>query len=197
MTLVPLGELAILVRGLKHPVAVATWINDVRPNGVSEAVPAYDTLGLYFDEAPDFESVRAILLERDQLPDPVIGRKLEVPCSYDGEDLAEVAERSELAVEQVIELHANHAYKCFALGFSPGFAYLGYLDERLVLPRRAEPRRSVPAGSVAIAGRQTAVYPSSSPGGWWLLGTTTMRLVDIEAGFYAIQAGDEVRFVPA
>jgi KipI family sensor histidine kinase inhibitor len=97
----------------------------------------------------------------------------------------------------VIDLHAGRDYRVGALGFSPGFAYLGELDERLALPRRATPRTHVPAGSLAIAERQTAVYPQASPGGWHLLGRTAQRLFDPhQQPPCPLAVGDRVRFLP-
>jgi KipI family sensor histidine kinase inhibitor len=122
---------------------------------------------------------------------------VELPVLYDGEDLPEVAGRLDLTIPEVIALHAGRDYDVFAIGFLPGYPYAGYLPPELSgLPRRGEPRVRVPAGSVAIAGRQTAVYPAESPGGWHLLGRTPLRIVDVEAGEFPIRAGDRIQFVP-
>ena len=97
----------------------------------------------------------------------------------------------------MIAIHSSLDYDVFAVGFLPGFPYAGYLPPALSgLPRRDSPRLQVPAGSVAIAGRQTAVYPRQSPGGWHLLGTTPLSIVQVEAGYFPIQAGDRIRFQP-
>ena len=102
-----------------------------------------------------------------------------------------------LRTDEVIALHAGRDYVVFAVGFLPGFPYAGYLPPELSgLARRAEPRLAVAAGSVAIAGRQTGVYPSESPGGWHLLGRTPLRIADPEAGRFPIRAGDAIRFQP-
>lgn len=195
MTLEPLGDLAILVRELDDPISCARLLNAELPLGLVEAVPAYDTLGLYFSDTPD-----PVLVEQHLASlavQPTVGGKLvEIPCLYDGPDLLEVAELAGLTKQEVIDLHSGREYRCYAVGFSPGFAYLGYLDDRLVLPRLSEPRLKVPPGSVAIAGRQTAVYPTQSPGGWWLIGSTNMTMVDMKQGYFAIEPGDRVRFVP-
>ncbi len=96
-----------------------------------------------------------------------------------------------------MELHASVTYRVFLLGFVPGFAYLGTLPEALALPRRGSPRSRVPAGSVAIAGRQTAVYPSATPGGWHLIGRTDARMWDVTAESPSLlRPGQRVRFVP-
>lgn len=129
-----------------------------------------------------------------------VGPVVEIPVRYggeDGPDLVDVAERTGLTPALVVELHAATTYEVLFLGFSPGFAYLGPLDDRLQLPRLAVPRVRVPAGSVAIAGGQTAVYPSASPGGWRILGRTAMPLWDPRVDPPArLSAGDRVRFVP-
>jgi KipI family sensor histidine kinase inhibitor len=124
------------------------------------------------------------------------GETLRVPVVYDGADLDEVAALTGLTRAQVVERHAAGSYVVAYLGFSPGFGYLTGLDESLHVPRRDSPRTSVPAGSVAIAGPYGAVYPSSSPGGWRLLGRTSLRLWDPERDPPSLlQPGARVRFV--
>ncbi len=125
------------------------------------------------------------------------GRLHEVPTLYAGPDLAEVAQRCGLSEDDVIARHSGRDYQVGAIGFMPGFAFLGELDERLALPRRSTPRTSVPAGSLAIAERQTAVYPQASPGGWNLIGRCLWRVFDARAEPPCLLApGDRVRFVP-
>ena len=124
-------------------------------------------------------------------------RLVEIPTTYDGPDLAEVARRSRLSIDELIALHAGREYQAYFLGFLPGFAYCGRLDARIEAPRLERPRERVPAGSVAIADGQTAVYPLDSPGGWRLIGRTALVMFDPArepAAF--ISAGDRVRFVP-
>jgi len=121
---------------------------------------------------------------------------IEIPVRYDGPDLAEVAEWTGLTQDELIEKHCSRTYRAYMTGFAPGFTYLGDLDEALVLPRRTSPRVRVPAGSVAIAGAQTAVYPLVTPGGWHLIGTTSMAMFDPARDPPArVRAGDSVRFV--
>ena len=121
----------------------------------------------------------------------------EIPVWYAGLDLAEVARACGLTVERVVELHCAVEYQVGAIGFAPGFAYLGELPEALALPRRASPRLTVPAGSLAIAERQTAIYPQASPGGWHLLGLCPWRLFDVRRSPPCpLGLGDRVRFVP-
>ena len=108
-----------------------------------------------------------------------------------------MANRTGLSTAEVISLHSEMDYRVFVTGFVPGFAYLGELDERLSLPRREAPRKRVPAGSVAIAERQTGVYPASTPGGWHLIGTTTEKMFDPGRSRPALLCvGDLVRFDP-
>jgi inhibitor of KinA len=116
----------------------------------------------------------------------------------DGPDLDEVAALHDLRPADVVALHADATYRVFMLGFAPGFGYLGPLPAELVTPRRATPRERVPAGSVAIAGAQTAVYPFATPGGWRLIGRTDQRMWDLAQRSPALlRPGDSVRFEPA
>jgi KipI family sensor histidine kinase inhibitor len=173
------------------------------PRGVLEIVPAYATIGVWFDPlARDPADLTAELLARagdprldDQSP---TGREWRIPVRYDGPDLRDVAERVSLRPAEVVALHTARAYHVFLLGFVPGFAFLGTLDPELVLPRRASPRTLVPAGSVAIAGVQTGIYPLDTPGGWHLIGRTDVRLWDPSRNPPALFAvGDTVRFEAA
>ncbi|MFF4651546.1 allophanate hydrolase subunit 1 [Streptomyces sp. NPDC001380] len=126
------------------------------------------------------------------------GPLLEVRTVYDGADLAEVAALWGVAVEEAVRIHSSVEYRVAFCGFAPGFGYLTGLPERWSVPRRATPRTSVPAGSVAVAGPYTGVYPQASPGGWRLLGRTGLRLWDPGRQPAALLApGTRVRFVPA
>lgn len=173
------------------------------PSGVLEAVPTYASLLVIYDHgALPYAQLRDTLLAlaRDLPASNPPGRLIEIPVLYDGEDLDEVATTCGLDKDAVIELHSGRDYSALMLGFSPGFAYMGFVDERLRLPRRKTPRTRVPAGSVAIAGPQTGIYPRTLPGGWNLLGRTTVPLFDplVEAGKAPsrLMPGDRVRFVP-
>jgi len=144
---------------------------------------------------PELEAAASAALAGDDAP---AGRLVEIEVRYDGADLAEVARLARLSPEEVVELHAGSGYTVAFVGFLPGFAYLLGLDARLHVPRLAEPRTRVPAGSVAIAGPYSGVYPHESPGGWRLLGRTAAALFDAERTPPALLAvGDRVRFVPA
>ena len=168
------------------------------------AVPAYASVVLRFDplriEPAKAETFAAELIARGEfmLVTPTTPRRLvEIPTTYDGPDLAETAERSQLTVEELVALHSKREYTAYFLGFMPGFAYCGRLDPKIVSSRLERPRERVPAGSVAIADGQTGVYPFASPGGWRLLGRTELAMFDPGAAEpVRISAGDRVRFVP-
>ncbi|MFP9230090.1 5-oxoprolinase subunit PxpB [Pectobacterium cacticida] len=127
-------------------------------------------------------------------------RNITIPVVYGGEagpDLTEVAAHSGLTVRQVVEAHTAVQYVVYFLGFQPGFAYLGGLNETLHMPRRAEPRLRVPAGSVGIGGAQTGIYPLATPGGWQLIGRTALTLFNPQTmPPTLLRPGDNVRFLP-
>lgn len=185
------------VRALDHR------LRDASLAGVLEAVPTYASLMVIYDRRiVPYPELRDLLLghARDLPASNPPGRLIEIPALYDGEDLEETAASCRLTSDTVIELHSDRDYSVLMLGFSPGFAYMGFVDERLRLPRRKTPRTRVPAGSVAIAGPQTGIYPRTLPGGWNLLGRTTTPLFDPAAsaaeGPSRLMPGDRVRFVP-
>lgn len=166
--------------------------------GVHDVVVAREDVAAYFDRTIDpAESFAAPIAALATLPDddaPV--RTVELAAIYDGEDLAEVATATGLAVDEVIRRHREATYVVETMGFAPGFAYLAGLDPRLALPRRATPRTRVPAGAIAIANELTTVYPFDSPGGWHLLGRVAgVRMFDDHGAL--LQLGDRVRFVEA
>ncbi|QJD59795.1 5-oxoprolinase subunit PxpB [Pseudomonas sp. gcc21] len=174
-------------------------------NQLIDLVPSYTTLMLHYDlrqldEHAACTLVTAALEALQPLPPEQAGRRHEIAVWYDkavGPDLGRLSDLTGLRVDQVIALHSGHEYQVFALGFAPGFAYMGLLDEQLATPRLSTPRKRVPAGSVAIAERQTAAYPLASPGGWNLVGRTPAPLFDRDReGYSLLQPGDRVRFVP-
>lgn len=205
---VPLGDSAItLVFGEaigaeahQRVRAAASALAGARPHGVTEIVPAYTTVSIWFDPlVRDQDDLADELFALTRAAPPVeehqAPREWRVPVRYDGPDLAEVAERTGLSVADVIARHTGRTYQVYLLGFVPGFAFLGELDPALVLPRRSPPRQRVPAGSVAIAGAQTGIYPLETPGGWHLLGRTELQLFDPGRTPPALfQPGDRVRF---
>lgn len=165
-----------------------------------DLVPSYTTLMVQFDLAPDVARLRALQALEGLQPDAsTAGRRHEIPVWYHasvGPELPVLAARSGLSEAEVIGLHSGRDYPVFALGFAPGFGFMGLVDERLASPRLSTPRKRVAAGSVGIAERQTAAYPAVSPGGWNLIGRTPVRLFDREReGYSLLQPGDRVRFV--
>ncbi len=197
----PLGDRAFLAHFSSEPAAGA-WAATVRDRhwpGVTDVVLAYRAVGVFADpekaELVDLETrLRQIAPTEDTRPH---GKRVVIPVLYDGVDLEDVAAKLALHPAEVIELHSQVEYDVFAIGFLPGFPYAGYLPPALAgLARRDSPRVRVPAGSVAIVGRQTAVYPVESPGGWHLLGTTPLCIADLESGYFPIRAGDRIRFEP-
>lgn len=170
-----------------------------------ELVPSYTSVLLIFDVLKtDHQQIAAQLLDASAMlfrPATIAtGNIIELPCYYSletGPDLVEVAAMHQLRVAELVRLHSNQSYQVYAIGFAPGFAYLGFINERLQTPRLATPRPQVAAGSVAIADRQTAVYPAASPGGWRLLGNCPTPLFDLNASpMMPFSVGDTVRFVP-
>lgn len=169
-----------------------------------DLVPSYTTLMLHYDgqqlsEAAALRRVQAAFEGLQPASTRIQGRLQQIPVWYDasvGPDLPHLAQFSGLSEREVIARHCAHDYSVFALGFVPGFAYMGLVEPELAAPRLSTPRQSVPAGSVGIAERQTAVYPLVSPGGWNLLGRTATRLFDPQRDGYSLLApGDRVRFV--
>lgn len=176
--------------------------------GVIEIVPAYTAVTVFFDPlAANPDLLRAKLAElaaavpvspSSRLTPAPPSRLVTIPVRYDGPDLAHVATATGLSEAEVIRRHSEREYRVYLLGFAPGWAYLGDLDPALVLPRRPAPRTRVPAGSVAIAGAQTGVYPLVTPGGWHLIGSTSVVMFDPAREPAALlKAGDRVRFLPA
>ncbi|WLH86395.1 5-oxoprolinase subunit PxpB [Pseudomonas sp. FP2338] len=167
-----------------------------------DLVPSYTTLMVHYDLTALSPAQARELIDQaltDLQPQAQGSGQCHVlPVWYDlsvGPELTLLSQRSGLSVEQVIERHSTHEYQVFALGFAPGFAFMGLVDEILATPRLNTPRKRVAAGSVGIAERQTAAYPVVSPGGWNLIGRTPTKLFDRERdGYSLMQPGDTVRF---
>jgi len=172
-------------------------------SGVVETVPTFRSLMIYFDPLviARAELERAVTGLLDRGPGSAIEATLwRVPVCYEGEfapDLDEVARLTGLTPGEVVAMHSGTRYHVYMLGFLPGFPYMGDLPQELALPRRADPRLRVPAGSISIATTLTAIYPYESPGGWHLIGATPIRLFDPERSRPALLApGDSVVFDP-
>ncbi len=179
-------------------------LKSLRPVGIVDLIPTYRSLFIEYDPWQcSFEQLLLVvedaIRERRVLPSDDAS-VLEIPVCYGdhfGPDLDELAATHRLSGEEVTRIHCSPVYTVYMIGFSPGFPYLGGLDERLITPRRKEPRRMVPAGSVGIADRQTGIYPLESPGGWQIIGRTPMRLFDLtKPEPFLLNAGDRVRFIP-
>jgi KipI family sensor histidine kinase inhibitor len=172
--------------------------------GIEAVVGSYCTLLLHYNPLQvGFQELTTLLLGLEKtLGQAAIAktRTVDIPVSYGGEfgpDIGFVAQHSGISINEVIILHSAADYYIYAIGFAPGFCYLGGLDPRLHAPRLTAPRQNVPAGSVGIAGHQTGVYPLASPGGWRLIGRTPLRLFAPERQQPLLyQAGDTIRFRP-
>lgn len=179
--------------------------------GFKEVVPAYTTLTIHFDlkgvmqsnlkgqstveKISNYINSLAILVDKS-----MVQQKFDIPVCYDDEfglDLSELSKGSGLPVEKIIHLHASNTYTVFMIGFAPGFPYMAELPTALHCKRKSTPRKKVPAGSVAIAGNQTGIYPFETPGGWQIIGRTPLKLFDGARQMPSLlQAGMQIKFMP-
>ena len=210
MTIVPASDRSLLVTFAEeisleaHHQVVRLTSSLAGIRGLLNLHPAYASVLVEFDPRRrthnDVETIIREHLERSAQFDPPSPRTIEIPVRYGGEfgpDLEDVARHTGLTPERVVELHSSAEYLVFFVGFATCFPYLGGLPPELATPRLSVPRKQVPVGSVAIAGNQAGIYPLSSPGGWRLIGRTSLRLFDIDQSPPALlQMGDRLRFVP-
>jgi inhibitor of KinA len=203
----PLGDTALLAElGSRLDTALNTRCIALaaalrKRRDVRQAVAGYASVTVHFD--PDQAtvgslgaSIKRLAAKRPKVEVP--GRLHRIPVVYDGEDLADVMDTLKLSRDELIAMHTRPIYRVFLVGFVPGWAYLGPLPEELYLPRRKTPRMQVPAGSVAIAGRQTGVYPLPTPGGWHLIGRTSVKLFLPDSDPPCLfRSGDRVKFFAA
>ena len=184
--------------------ALAARIRDASPQWLRDLVPAYATLAVFFDTAAINANAAREWLHAQCLDDysdaqADAPRVVNIPVRYGGafgEDLDNAAAELDMTAQTLISRHSAALYTVAMIGFAPGFPYLSGLDPSLALSRLATPRTRVPAGSVAIGGAQTGIYPRESPGGWRLLGRTPLRLFDPQRASPSLLApGDHVRFV--
>ena len=210
--IVPAGDSSLVVefearidpRINARALALAGLLREAAYPGVRDVVTAYRSVTIYFDPfRTDLPRVVGDLgrMARETADHPAAdGPLVRIPVCYGGAygpDLEHVAALAGCTAAEVVALHQATVYRVYMLGFVPGFAYLGILDERIAAPRRATPRMSVPAGSVGIAGRQTGIYPAVTPGGWQLIGRTYVRPFDPDrAEPFLITTGDRVQFEP-
>lgn len=206
----PLGDSSILIQlgdaidpALNARVHALSAILQTIP-AITETVPAYCTLLVHYDPLKStYNEIKKLIEEKlarvdDSTHRP--SRRLEIPVLYggaSGPDLEPAATTLALSPSELIRLHSEREYTVYMMGFTPGFPYLGIINEKLTLPRMSTPRTRVPAGSVAIAGSQTGIYPVDSPGGWHILGHTPLKLFDPTSDNpFLFAPGDTVKFIP-
>lgn len=207
-SLIPFGDSALLVQfgDAIDPVinrrvhALDALLRARQIAGVIETIPAYasllinyDPLVLSFAQASAWVGAQMDRVESNAIRKP---RRIQVPVRYGGEDLDFVAAQHRIRAREVVNIHAGREYTVYMMGFTPGFAYMGKLDDAIATPRLETPRTRVDAGSVGIAGAQTGIYPIDSPGGWRIIGRTSSRLFDLKSDQpFLFSPGDFVRFV--
>jgi len=215
MQIEPLGDSALLVRvvddfdadqSLDAVLRATRQLESAAIPGIVELVPAYTTIGIFLEPAQSdsFAALKTKIERALKQLEPARPRTgdeeppIEVPVCYEPPfalDLDEVAAHTGLSPEEVVRRHAAAVYRVNCVGFTPGFPYLSGLPVELATPRRASPRKEIPAGAVAIGGTQTGIYPRKSPGGWNIIGRTPLQLFDVERDPAALfRAGDRVRF---
>ncbi len=204
MELHSLGEAAWLIYLAEEAEAVqlSERIRELAPNWLQDVVPAYASVGVHFD-ADRITSVAVAEWIRAVSDGPVTpsvnyenGNVIQIPICYErGLDLVAVSTFLDLTADAIVELHSSTTYTVHAIGFVPGFPYLGYLPQELSgVPRLASPRTRVEPGSVGLTGRQTGIYPLARPGGWHLIGQTPLILVEVAEGFFPMRVGDRISF---
>jgi len=217
MTIRPLNENAALVSfenridlDTNQKVIALDRILHATPfSGFIETAPAYSSLAVFYDinqvksTNPNCETAFDFVKEYIEINfkkrkgvDPGFDKDaIGIPVLYDGEDLGFVSNNHQLTKEEAIAIHSSMEYRVFMIGFLPGFAYMGTLDERIATPRKSSPRMHVPAGSIGIAGLQTGIYPQASPGGWQLIGRTPLKIFRKEKPEPCLfSPGDRVHF---
>lgn len=217
----PLGDAAVLIQFAdivseevhRQVTAASKAIEQAPFHGLVESIPSFTSIAVYYDAPmiikPDgFDTVYAYVCNMlEQKIDEAVAEKgimdkeiVEIPVCYGGEygpDLEEVAQRNGLLPEEVIQLHSGQDYLIYAIGFAPGFPYVGGVSEKIATPRKKTPRLRIPAGSVGIAGMQTGIYPIETPGGWQIIGRTPLALFRPEAQSPTLlNSGQYIRFRP-
>jgi inhibitor of KinA len=198
----PLGDSAALVyltdEAAATQFATAAWAS--QNADWLDVVQAYSSVAVFFDpDRTDLHSTIEAMLRLTIKPEQHASQACRIiPCCYElGPDLEFVAHHVGISTDEVVRLHGCVDYTVYAIGFCPGFPYLGYLPAKLSgIPRMPSPRLRVEAGSVGLTGRQTGIYPLDRPGGWRLIGQTPLQLVDLADGYFPLKAGDKVKFQP-
>jgi inhibitor of KinA len=200
MKLLPLGDQAVMAYLDDETSALhfAARVRRAELPWLVDVVQAYTSVAVFFslsdcDFAIASDKLRALDTACSEVEE---GRLFEIPCCYElGLDLARVAEHTGLSAGEVVRLHTQCTYMVYAIGFCPGFPYLGYLPQELSgLPRLPAPRVRVERGSVGLTGRQTGIYTEPRPGGWNILGRTPLELVNVADGYFPLRTGDRVQF---
>jgi inhibitor of KinA len=204
MNVLPLGDQAALVYGADEAAAsrLAAAVRRTAAAWLVDVVQAYTSIAIFFDPDQTHFAAVAEHLRRLDLSAASAGAEPghlhHIPCCYElGPDLERVARHRGLSGAEVVRLHTQTVYTVYAIGFCPGFPYLGYLPPALCgVPRLEKPRLRVEAGSVGLTGRQTGIYTQVRPGGWNLIGRTPLELVHVADGYFPLRTGDRVRFEP-
>ncbi|MDD1780967.1 5-oxoprolinase subunit PxpB [Enterovibrio sp. ZSDZ35] len=210
----PVNEQTLIIYfGDKIDDAIAADVNtaiyqvrDALGDLVTDMIPSYNSMLVGFDlnRTDRFDIIKRIRTALNattrNVDDDENNVIIEIPVYYGEEvalDMRDVCDKTGLDIESVIQHHSQREYRVYAIGFSPGFAYLGSLDDAIMIPRKSTPRLKVPTGSVGLADNQTAIYPSSTPGGWQIIGRTPLNMVDWESDSLArVNVGNRVKFLP-
>lgn len=199
-SLEPLSDQAVLA-AFEDEASAFAFASAVRASNEAwliDVVQAYATVAVFFDaDRVLYSEAAAVLGALRVTADTASGRLHRIPCCYAlNLDFDRIAGATGLSADDVIRLHSSVDYTVYAIGFCPGFPYLGYLPSQLSgVPRLTAPRLRVEAGSVGLTGRQTGIYTEVRPGGWNIVGRTPLQLVDVASGYFPIRTGDRVRFV--
>ncbi len=204
MQLEPLGDQAVLAYCEDENAAsvLARAVRHSPPTWCMDVVQAYVSVAVFYDGATTDFAQAAARIASDFAPvahtAPTDGRLITIPCCYDlGLDFDRITAHTGLSRERIIVQHSETIYTVYAIGFCPGFPYLGYLPTELAgVPRLESPRLRVESGSVGMTGRQTGIYTEARPGGWNIIGRTPLTLVDVATEYFPLTTGDRVKFFP-
>lgn len=205
-TLLIVGEQCINDENTSRIRQLTSTLQQAFSSVIIDIIPAYASIHITFNVliiSVDIfiKKIEKIISDTEIIAPRVSAKKIiDIPTYYGDEvalDLSLLANNLQLSVEDIIRIHSEKIYDVYAIGFSPGFAYLGHVDTRIASPRKQEPRKKVAQGSVGIADQQTAIYPTDSPGGWQIIGRTPLALLDYSREPLSIfTVGDQVKFIP-
>ena len=192
-------------------IALFNQLSNTHIAGLRDVIPAYTTITVVYDIAAIkkvtsaaaykyiSEQIEKAISECDWKKESLLS-DINIPVCYDislGIDLPEMSKQKEIPIEEIISIHTSATYNVYMLGFLPGFAYMGIVDDKIATPRLSKPRTNVPAGSVGIAGNQTGIYPLDSPGGWNIIGQTPLQMFDAKKEKPClVKPGDRIKFIP-